>query len=81
MTIYLDTREVEAYLDRALEAAAQKGAEVFLSREGTPLARLVPLMAPEAKPPRVPGIDAGRLLIPDDILQPLPEEITEIYSR
>jgi prevent-host-death family protein len=42
----------------------EQGEEIIISRHGRPVARLVPLAT--ARPNRIPGVLAGRLVVPDD---------------
>jgi prevent-host-death family protein len=59
-------------LSRLLDAAAA-GGEVIIARAGKPVARLVPITG--AKHPRRLGTLAGKLLVPDDFDDPLPDEV------
>ena len=49
------------------------GTEIIITRDGLPVARLVPAGA--AEPDRVPGSAKGLFTVPDDFDAPLPEEI------
>ena len=61
-----------------LLARVERGHEVLISRAGKPVARLVPH---QTKPPRpVFGADRGRLVVPDDFDQPLPDEVLEAFE-
>lgn len=46
---------------------------MVIVRDGTPLARVVPIERPLAKP-RQPGRLAGQIDVPDSFFDPLPEE-------
>jgi prevent-host-death family protein len=54
-----------------LVAAAERGEEVVIARNGTPAARLVPIRA-EYKPVRL-GVLAGEIELGPDFDEPLPE--------
>ncbi len=60
-------------LSRLVDAAAA-GEEIVIARAGRPVARLVPLIAPPARPKRLLGILAGRLRVPADFDAPLPDD-------
>jgi prevent-host-death family protein len=61
----------------ALVAAAERGEEVVIARNGTPAARLVAI-APEHAPVRL-GVLAGEIELGPDFDEPLPE--FEPYTR
>lgn len=55
-----------------LLADAEAGEDVIIARAGKPVARLVPLAAPEPK--RRPGRLAGKVALTDAFFEPLPED-------
>ena len=59
-------------LSRLLDAVAT-GEEVIIARAGKPIARIVPIE--QKKEPRKLGILAGKLHVPDDFDDPLPDDI------
>lgn len=52
--------------------------EVIIAEEGVPVARLTPL--PKAPPRRVPGMDAGKVVIAPDFDAPLPDELLDAFE-
>jgi prevent-host-death family protein len=68
----VDVHAAKSELSRLLDAAAA-GDEVIIAKAGQPMARLVPI---NAKPPRRRlGTLEGKIHIPDDFDDPLPDEI------
>jgi len=67
-------------LSRLLDAAAA-GEEIVIARAGRPVARLVPLeTAPGPKRPRELGRLAGKLIIPPDFDEPLPDDVLDAFE-
>jgi len=62
----------KSQLSRLLDAAAA-GEEVIIAKAGKPVARLVPIDG--GKQPRRLGTLAGKLHVPDDFDDPLPDDI------
>ncbi len=56
-----------------LLADALAGNEVIITDHGTPVARLVPVMA-HSKKKRVPGLNRGTISMSEDFDEPLPDE-------
>ncbi len=70
--------DAKTHLSRLL-VRVEAGEEIVLARDGTPIARLVPLERP--KPNRTPGRWRGRIVIRDDFDAPLQSaEIAEWES-
>lgn len=67
--------EAKTHLSRLLERV-ERGEEVFIARNGEPVARLVPV----SKAPRRWGRLAGRLTIGADFDAPLPEQIRKAFE-
>ena len=63
---------------RVAQAAA--GEEIVIARGGRPVARLVPLAAPEAGSRRRLGILAGQLSVPADFDVSLPEAVLAAFE-
>ena len=63
----IELSQVEARLARLIEEV-DAGAEVVITRNGEPVARLVP---PGPLPDRVPGSAKGLFVVPDDFDEPL----------
>jgi prevent-host-death family protein len=59
-------------LSRLVDEAAA-GAEIIIARAGRPVAKLVPLTAPQPRPKRTLGRLARRLRVPGDFDAPLPD--------
>ncbi len=62
-----------------LVAEAASGKEVVLTRDGQPVARLVPFVQP--RPRRVLGALAGVLQVPPEFDAPLPDEALAGFER
>lgn len=70
MTITINMHEAKTQLSKLIERACQ-GEEVVIARDGTPVARLVPIRQLRDRPM---GIYAGRFSVPEDFNDPLPDE-------
>ena len=68
----IDVHAAATRLSRLLDAAAA-GEQVIIAMGGKPAARLVPIT--DVKQPRQLGTLAGQLHVPDDVDDPLPDEI------
>ena len=68
----INIHAAKTQLSKLLDAAAA-GEEVIIARAGKPVARLVPIES--IKPPRRLGTLAGKLHVPDDFDDPLPDDI------
>lgn len=66
----VNIHEAKTHLSRLLQRVAA-GEEVTIAHAGVPVARLVPIVRPQAK--RKLGIDKGKVWIADDFDAPLPE--------
>jgi len=69
-TLTIDVNELPTRL-REVAALAAGGAEVILSQDGVPLAKLAPLPQGQA---RIAGLHAGAIQTAEDFDAPLPEE-------
>ena len=54
------------------------GAEIVIARAGKPMARLVPLAAAPHR--RVLGAMKGQFTYPDDFLDPLPDDLLDVFE-
>jgi prevent-host-death family protein len=72
MTIQVDQQEAKERFAELFERVLQ-GEEIIISVQGIEMARLIPSKL--SLNPRVPGIDKGRFVVPDDFDDPLPEEL------
>jgi prevent-host-death family protein len=68
--IIVNVHEAKTHLSALLQRV-EHGEQIIIARAGTPVALLSPVAAPPA--PRVPGNDAGRVVIAPDFDAPLPE--------
>ncbi len=73
MTIQVDRQEARERFSELFEQVLQ-GEEIIISVEGIEMARLIP------SKPRVPGIDKGRFVVPDNFDDPLPSEIIKAFE-
>ena len=73
----VNVHEAKTHLSRLLERVA-KGEDVVIARAGTPIAKLVPLNPPAARPL---GLDAGTVIIAPDFDAPLPDDVLESFER
>jgi prevent-host-death family protein len=69
-------REAKAHLSKLLRQVAG-GEEIVITRDGVPVARLVPV---EERPRRDFGIDRGRFEVPEDFDSALPEDVLRDFS-
>jgi prevent-host-death family protein len=67
----IDVNEAAITLPDLLTLVAE-GTEIILTRDNTPLARIV--SAETNRQPRIPGLHPGAIRTSDDFDQPLPEE-------
>jgi len=72
----LNLGEARSSLSSLVDEAAN-GAEIIIAKSGRPLARLVPLAAPQARRKR--GLLKGRIEVGDDFDAPLPEDIAAAF--
>jgi prevent-host-death family protein len=68
VTVQVNVQEAKTRLSQIL-AAVERGEDVVIARDGTPVARLVPVAAPAA---REVGFVAGT--VPDSFFEPLPDD-------
>ncbi len=74
----VNVHEAKTQLSKLLARVAA-GEEIVIARDGTPVARLVPIEKKRAK--RVLGMDAGKdFWIADDFDDPLPPEIQKYFE-
>jgi prevent-host-death family protein len=70
--------EAKTRLSELVEQAHQ-GETIVIAKNGTPLAKLVPLDAP-AKPKIVFGLMKGEIEIADDFDAPLPDDLLAMFE-
>ena len=68
----VNIHEAKTHLSRLIEEVAG-GDEVIIARNGTPVARLLPIAARQQ--PRLPGQWRGRVQMGSDFDAPLPSEV------
>ena len=73
----MNVHEAKTHLSRLLDRVAA-GAEVTIAKAGKPVARLVPAGAASE---RRLGLDAGRLTVPDDFNDRLPDDVIADFER
>ncbi len=62
-----------------LLSRVELGAEIIISNQGIPVAKLVPFHAPSDRRASL-GLDRGRFTVPEDFDDPLPEEILTTFE-
>jgi len=70
MDTIINIHEAKTHLSRLLERV-MKGEKIIIAKAGKPVAVLSPIGEPPA--PRIPGNDAGKVVIAPDFDAPLPE--------
>jgi prevent-host-death family protein len=75
MPVY-NMHDAKTQLSRLAERASQ-GEEIVIARNGTPLARLVPLA--QSRPRRL-GLWKGQVVIREDFDDPLPDDIQAAFE-
>ena len=73
----VNVHEAKTHLSKLLARVAA-GEEIVISKSGIPVARLVPWKQNVKQ--RTPGLDSGRLTVPDDFDSPLPSEIMDAFE-
>jgi antitoxin (DNA-binding transcriptional repressor) of toxin-antitoxin stability system len=85
MTIYVNQQEAEQQFSQLLSQVLQ-GEEIIISIEGQDRARLILFAQNKAVTSskvlgmRVPGIDEGRFVVPDDFDDPLPPDLLNAFE-
>ena len=69
----------KTHLSKLVEQVAN-GDEILIARAGKPVARLVPVSAPQAPERRVLGALAGRFKLPPDFDAPLPDDEIDAFE-
>jgi prevent-host-death family protein len=69
--------EAKTHLSRLLRRVAA-GEEITITSGGRPAARLVPV---DSQSPRRFGTDRGRLVVPADFDDPLPDDVLDAFGR
>ena len=85
MTIHVNRHEAEQQFSQLFSHVLQ-GEEIAIISGGEEMARLIPSsktkkhLNSEKQAIRVPGIDKGRFVVPDDIADPLPSDILAAFE-
>lgn len=77
MTRTISIDEASRSFPQLLEQVIASNDEIIISREGTPVARLLPMPAPPAQ--RVPGTARGEIVILPEFDASLPEEVIDSF--
>jgi prevent-host-death family protein len=76
MTKSVGVHEAKTHLSRLLDEVVA-GEEVVITRRGEQIATLVPVRSGSA---RKFGTERGRLVVPDDFDDPLPDELLDAFD-
>ncbi len=77
----VNIHEAKTHLSRLVDEVARLGEPVVIARAGKPVAKMVPLDTPEAKPEIRPiGFLRGQFEIPDDFGTMFEEEIIRMFN-
>jgi prevent-host-death family protein len=68
--------ETKTHLSKLLRRVAT-GEEIVIARAGEPVAKLVPVAAPQ----RRFGLDRGVFAVPDDFDDTLPEDVLRLFEQ
>ena len=74
MITYVTLPEATANIVQLLDRVSQ-GEEIIISEAGEPIAYISPAQRDQS--PRIPGQYAGKLIIPDDFNDPLPDNVLD----
>jgi prevent-host-death family protein len=74
----VNIHEAKTHLSRLVDAAAG-GEDIVIAKAGKPVAKLGPIEAVRA--PRGFGFLKGKISVPDDFDEPLPEEIVRLFEE
>jgi prevent-host-death family protein len=81
MTVTVSVEEASGHFPELLSRLSEGADEIVISRDGTPVARLLPAreeVAPRSSR-RSPGEDAGLFLVPQQFFDPLPDDILDQF--
>jgi prevent-host-death family protein len=73
----INVHEAKTHFSKLLDRVA-KGEDIVIARAGTPVAKLVPLNPPSARPL---GADAGSVIVAPDFDAPLPDDVLDGFER
>ncbi len=75
----ISMHEAKSTLSKLVQRAAA-GEPIYIGAYGRAVVRLVPVDASD-KPARVWGILKGKITLPDDLADPLPDEVIRLFER
>ncbi len=75
--IQVNVHEAKTHFSRLLMRVSA-GEQVVIAKAGKPVARLLPWR--EVTEDRIPGLDRGLLVIPEDFDEPLPSHIAKAFE-
>ena len=73
MNIHAAKTHLSRLVDEALE-----GQDIVIAKSGKPLVRLAPVTSD--RPARKPGSMKGKLMVPADFDEPLPDEVLALFE-
>jgi prevent-host-death family protein len=74
---YFNIHEAKTHLSRLLKRVAA-GEEIVIAKDGTPVARLVPMIGGGGE--RLLGTEKGRISVGADFDAPLPDELLRAFE-
>jgi prevent-host-death family protein len=74
----INIHEAKTQLSKLI-VAVEKGNEIIIARYGEPVAKLVPFKS--SKTNRKPGSAKGKLNVPPDFFEPLPNDLIEGFTK
>ncbi len=74
----ISMHEAKSTLSKLVQRAAA-GEPIYIGAYGRAVVKLVPVDASD-KPPRVWGILKGKITLPDDLEDPLPDEVIRLFE-
>jgi prevent-host-death family protein len=72
----VNVHEAKSHLSRLLDEA-EAGEEIIIARNGKPAVRLVPVVDDG---PVIIGMLKGKLSVPDDFNDPLPDDLLDLFE-
>jgi prevent-host-death family protein len=77
VTLEVNIHEAKTHLSKLLQRV-MAGEEIIIAKSGTPVARIVPIVAATKK--RIPGSARGKIRIAPDFDAPLPEAVLQEFE-
>lgn len=79
MTVIVTTQEAQSRFAELLTQVRDNDAEIIIAENGVAVVRLAP--PPETPRRRVPGMDAGKVIISPDFDAPLSNDILDAFEQ